>query len=85
MFKEITRINGHKEDKAFLINTDDIAFVKELHQEPTRLYNEDGDLVSETQPSEKLYELVLVLKNGYHLALVINETTYAEIVKDLVK
>ena len=83
MFKEIARRNSHGEDVKFLLNTDDIAFVGELHTEPTRLYDEEGELVEERQPTEKFYELVLVLKNGYHKKLVITETTYNELVKDL--
>ena len=79
MFKEIARKNGTK----FLLNTDDIAFIGEKVQEPTRLYDEDGNVVEERQPTEKVFELVLVLKNGYHKALIINEDTYNELVKDL--
>ena len=85
MFLKINRKNTHGEDKEFLLNTDDIAFVKELHQEPTRLYDENGTMVSETQPTDKVFELVLVLKNNYHLALTINENTYNEIVSVLTK
>ena len=81
MFKKITL----KNEREFLLNTDDIAFVGEKHQEPTRLYDEIGNLVSEVAPTEKIFELVLVLKNNYHKVLVIGETTYNEIVNELVK
>ena len=83
MFKEIARKNSYGEDAKFLLNTDDIAFIGELHTEPTRLYDEEGNVVEERQPTEKVFELVLILKNGYHKKLVINETTYNELVKDL--
>ena len=85
MFVKINRKNSFGEDKEFLLNTDDISFIKEKHQEPTRLYDENGNLAVEEQPTEKVYELVLVLKNGHHIALIINETTYNELVSELVK
>lgn len=85
MFKEIKITNTYEEEKAFLLNTDNIAFIREKHVEPTRLYDEEGNLVKEELPTEKVFELVLVLENGHHVALTINETTYNEIVKIIVK
>ena len=81
MLKQITFKNTFGEEKTFFLHTEDIAFIKEKHQEPTRLYDEDGNLVSETQPTEKVFELVLVLKNNYHLALNISEQTALELSK----
>lgn len=79
MFKEIARKNGTK----FLLNTDDIAFISEKVQEPIRLYDELGNVVEEREPEEKTFEVVIILKNGHHKALVVNEDTYNELVKDL--
>ena len=62
MFKQVTMKDG----RTFLLNTEDVAFIGEKYQAPTRLYDEDGNLVSETAPTEKIYEVVLILKNNYH-------------------
>ena len=76
MFIEITRKNESGEKVVSLINTDDIAYIHELHQEPTRLYDEEGNLAVENKPTERLFSLILVLKNQHHVAYVIDETQY---------
>jgi len=81
MFKQITMKDG----RTFLLNTEDVAFIGEKYQAPTRLYDEDGNLVSETAPTEKIYEVVLILKNNYHKVVVVDQTTYDELVKELTK
>ncbi len=81
MFKQVTMKDG----RTFLLNTEDVAFIGEKYQAPTRLYDEDGNLVSETAPTEKIYEVVLVLKNNYHKVVVVDQTTYDELVKELTK
>ena len=83
MFKEITRINDSEEKVVSLINTDDIAYIHELHQEPIRLYDEDRNLVSETQPTEHKFSLIIVLKNQHHVAYTIDETQYLDLKKTL--
>ena len=83
MFIEISRINESGEKVVSLINTEDVAYVHELHQEPVRLYNEDGDLVSETKPTERKFSLILVLKNQHHVAYVIDENQYTALKKTL--
>lgn len=77
--------NVYGEDKEIFLNLEDVVIVEELHQEPTRLYNEDGDLVEEKQPTEKLYRIVLVLKNGHHTCYNVSETEFAKLKKQLVK
>lgn len=81
MFKEITRINESEEKVVSLINTDDIAYIHELHQEPIRLYDELGNLVSESKPTERKFSLIIVLKNEHHVAYVIDETQYNDLKK----
>ena len=81
MFKEVATKEGRK----FLLNTTDVAFIGERYQAPTRLYDEEGNLVSETQPTDKIYEVVLILKNNYHKVVVIDQTTYDDLVKELTK
>lgn len=83
MFKEITRINESGEKVVSLVNTDDIAYIHELHQEPIRLFDESGNLVSETKPTERKFSLILVLKNQYHVAYQIDETQYNDLKKIL--
>ena len=83
MFKEITRTNESGEKVVSLVNTDDIAYVHELHQEPIRLYDEGGNLVSETKPTERKFSLIIVLKNQHHVAYTIDETQYLDLKKTL--
>lgn len=83
MFKEITRINESGEKVVSLVNTDDIAYIHELHQEPIRLFDADGKLVSETKPTERKFSLILVLKNQHHVAYEIDETQYNDLKKIL--
>ena len=83
MFTEISRINESGEKVVSLINTDDVAYIHELHLEPIRLYNEDGDLVSETKPTERKFSLILVLSNQHHVAYTIDETQYDTLKKTL--
>lgn len=82
MFKEITRINDNDEKVVSLINTDDIAYVHELQHEFTRTYNEDGSVATETQ-KPRLFSLIIVLKNDYHVAYKIDETQYLDLKKTL--
>ena len=81
MFKSITRKDG----RVILLNTDEIAFVSEKFQEPVRLYDELGNLVSETAPTEKVYELVLILKNNYHKVVIIGQEEIDTIAQELAK
>lgn len=57
------KINCHREKGMGYINLEEnpIIAISEKHVEPTRLYNENGDLVSET-PNEQ--EFVIITKLG---------------------
>lgn len=63
MLKSFEKINSHREKGLGYINLDEnpIIAVSEKHVEPTRLYDEEGNLVSET-PNEK--EFVVITKLG---------------------
>lgn len=67
--------NNRNEERVAIINTREIISLGEKHQEPTRLYDENGDLVEERVSDTKLY--VLVLKNGFKYE--ITETEYSTI------
>lgn len=77
-FIEINKINSHNETGKALINIEDVIGIKENHVEPTKLYDNDGNVVSET-PNPK--EFTLKLNNGmsYH----IDETEYNNLVQVL--
>lgn len=77
-FIEINKINSHNEQGKALINIEDVVGIKENHVEPTKLYDNDGNVVSET-PNPK--DFILKLNNGmsYH----IDENEYNNLVQVL--
>ena len=81
MFAEIERLNKKGETKKDLVNTDHITGIIELTQDPTNLYDEDGNLVKTEEPTEKLFKVFI--KGG--LTLKITEDTYNTLVKQLAK
>ncbi len=78
MLLKITRTNTHGEEKECVINTDYIIGITDKHVEPTRLYDECGNLVEE-KPNPKVFEIVL--KGGTHTR--VNEETYNKLVAKL--
>jgi len=78
MFIEINKINSHKECGKALIKTEDVVGIKENHVEPTRTYDAQGNVVSET-PNPKDFTLLLANGQTYH----IDETQYQALVKTL--
>ena len=58
MLLKIVRTNPLNEKKETVIETDNIVCIKDKHIEPTRLYDENGDLVEERE-SDKVFEIVL--------------------------
>lgn len=83
MFTQITRTNSNGDKVVSLINTDDIAYIHEMALKPTRLYDEEGNLVSETKPTERKFSLIIVLKNEHHVAYEIDETQYNDLKTEL--
>ena len=77
-FYEISKINSHNETGKALINLDDVVGIKENHTETTKLYDDNGNLVSET-PNPKSFTLKLATGIAYH----IDENQYNELVKVL--
>ena len=63
MLKAFEKLNSHKEKGLGYIDTTEnpIIAVSEKHVEPTRLYDENGNQVSET-PNEQ--EFVIITKLG---------------------
>ena len=61
MFIKVNRISHNVEGveilKETLINTDLIASVKEMVVEPTKLYDEDGNVVKVEEPTTKVYHV----------------------------
>ena len=80
MFKQINKINSYGEKGLALIKVEDIIGIKENHVEPTRLYDDNGNLVSET-PNPRDFTLKLADGMTYH----IDETEYNSLVAELTK
>ena len=70
-FIEIEKINSHQEKGKALIKLADVEGIKENHVEPTKLYDENGNVISET-PNPRDFTLKLTNGMTYH----IDETQY---------
>ena len=76
LFTEINSKTRDGKDTKILVRTLDIVGIKEMPLETIKLYDEYGNLVSETEPTEKDFQ-VLVCDNFHHVEKVhINETEY---------
>ena len=73
--------NYNEKDLVAFVRKEDIIGIKEFAMEPTRLYNENGDLVSET-PSPRAFQVLVVSDRNTKDTLYINETEYNRL-KDL--
>ena len=79
MFIEINKINSHNEQGKALIRVEDVIGIKENHVEPTKLYDDQGNLVSETPSTTKDYTLLVaneLARETYH----IDENEYTRLV-----
>lgn len=79
-FIEINKVNSFGERGKALLRTDFIVGIKEKHVEPTRLYDRDGNVVSET-PSPKDYTVYLQYGDTFH----IDEDEYNRLLVELTK
>lgn len=79
-FIEITNINSFRETKKAFLRISEIVGIKEKHVEPVRLYDADGNVVSET-PSPKDFTIYLIHGDVFH----IDETEYNRLVVELNK
>jgi hypothetical protein len=77
-FIEINKINSHNEQGKALIKLEDVVGIKENHVEPTKLYDDQGNVVNET-PNPKDFTLKLSNGASYH----IDETQYQTLVQIL--
>lgn len=66
MFVEITKINSHNETGKALVKVESIIGMKQIHVEPTRLYDENGNLVSET-PKANEYTILCERGDVFHI------------------
>lgn len=74
-FIEITKVNSYGETGKAVIKVDNIIGLKQVHVEPTRLYDENGNLVSET-PKANEYTILCERGDVFH----IDETEYQRLV-----
>ena len=81
MFIEITKVNSYNEQGKALIKTEDIVGIKQNHVEGQKLYDDQGNLVSETPATTKDFTLLMVNGKTFH----IDETEYARLVQELTK
>lgn len=81
-FIEITKTNSYGEQGKALIRLSDIIGIKEMHVEPTRTYDIDGNVVSET-PKPKDFRIFVgggwYSREQFH----VSESEYNRIVKEL--
>lgn len=78
-FIEIEKINSHGETGKALIRTTDIIGIKQKHVESTKLYDSEGNVVSETPATDKDFQILVASEFGsekFH----VNETEYKRIV-----
>lgn len=83
VFVEITTTNENGENKKALVRVADIVGIKELHVEGVKLYNENGDLVSETPATTRDFQVLVVNPCGSKLTLYVGESEYLRLVQIL--
>lgn len=77
MLLKITRINSNGEQKECVIDTEKIQGIVELHNEPTHLYNENGEIV-ETRETPRTFKIVFK-----YFSTTVSETTYTKLLEKL--
>lgn len=80
-FIEINKTNSYGDKGVAFIRIADIMGIKEQHVESVKLYNENGDLVSET-PGEKLFGVLVATERGSKETFYVDQAEY-ERLKDL--
>lgn len=63
--------------KESVVNTDFLISIKEKHQEPTYLYDAEGNIAQTIEPETKEYDVIM--KGGLHYN--VDETEYNKLVK----
>lgn len=78
-YVEITHsLNLNREMGKALIRVEDIIGIKEEETETKKLYDEDGNLVSE-EPKDKLFAVLVANDLGCKTKLYINENEYTRL------
>lgn len=83
MFKEITKINSRNEEGKALIKVDNIVAMVQQPKHITRLYDENKNLVSETE--DKPRYAVIVSDGATHQNYIVSQETYDELKAELLK
>lgn len=83
MFKEITKINSRNEEGLALIKVDNIVAMVQQPKHVTRLYDENENLVSETEDEPRF--AVIVSDGTTHQSYMVSQATYDELKAELLK
>jgi len=83
MFKEITKINSRNEEGKALIKVDNIVAMVQQPKHVTRLFDENENLVSETEDEPRY--AVIVSDGTTHQNYVVSQATYDELKAELLK
>lgn len=79
-FVEITKINSYGETGKALVRVDDIVGIKQKHVEGTKLYDAEGNVVSETPSTTKDFQILVVSQHGNGETFHVDETEYQRLV-----
>lgn len=79
-FIELEKTNSYGELGKALVRVNDIVGIKQKHVESTKLYNENGDLVSETPATTKDFQVLVCDQYGHTEKYHISETEYQRVV-----
>ena len=78
MFIEINKINSYGEKGVALVKTEDIMGIKEYHVESEKLYDENGNVVSEN-PRPRDFGILVVTERGNQEVFHVDETEYQRV------
>ena len=78
MFIEINKINSYGEKGVVLVKVEDIMGIKEYHVENEKLYDENGNVVSET-PRPRDFGILVVTERGNQEVFHIDEIEYERV------
>ena len=74
-YVEIEKINSYGEKGKALIKVADIVGIKEKHAEPTKLFDGNGNVVSET-PAPKDFQVLVASQYGSKILYHIDQAEY---------
>jgi len=80
---EINKINSYGEKGVALVRTNDIIGIKQKHVESTKLYDENGNVVSETPATEKDFQVLVSNERGFTEKYHVDETEYKRLLNEL--